>query len=149
MTLLYLSTNTTEKLHTVSVKYLCMKILNLCFTYENRAKGVTTAMQTVQAVQTTLHHTSPTIHAGKAILLLLDDNLHRFFCVHTFCLHARRRDLKFKNPSWNRVKVAAKRWLGQIPTVPLCSDRPDMCPPKTWCQQLESSLHKETLNLKP
>ena len=69
-----------------------------------------------------------------------------FFCVHTFCLQARRSDLKFKNPSWNRVNVAAKRWLGRIPTVPLCSDRPCMCPPKTWCQQLESSLHKKTLN---
>ena len=72
----------------------------------------------------------------------------QFFCVHTFCLQARRSDLKFENPSSNRVHLAAKRWLGQIPTIPLCSDRPSMCPPKTWCQQLESSLHKETLNHK-
>ena len=24
-------------------------------------------------------------------------------------------------PGWNNVKVAFKRWLGRIPTVPLCS----------------------------
>ena len=28
------------------------------------------------------------------------------------------------NLDWNRVKLAAKRWLGQIPTIPLHSTRP-------------------------
>ena len=72
-----------------------------------------------------------------------------FFVCTYILLQARWSHLKFKNPSWNRVNVASKRWFGKIPTVLLCSERPGMCPPKTWCQQLESSLHKETLNLKP
>ena len=47
-------------------------------------------------------------------------------------VQARRNDYKFVRTSlyplgWNRVKVEAKTWLWQIPTVPVCSAGPTVC----------------------
>ena len=125
-----------------------MEILNLCFTHENRAKGVWRqhGVDSVGSVDNTPSYIA-NYSRRQSDFAFTRWQFAQFFCVHTFCLQARRRDWKFKNPSWNRAEIATKRWLGRIPTVPLCPDRPGMCPPKTWCQQLESSLHKE--NLKP